>query len=229
MVKQYRICWENNNGTNGEGPWRDDNGNSDVWIKESNKCEGVARSWAEWRENPSEELGMLTESQLKTLYNGTREKMLEFTWVKTCAVSYWANATRPQWLYALAKEIAGVDSMPDADIIPTVFGAGWFEDISTVCKSEYYFWKLAHEWCSAMAGSEERKPAARCISEVRNSNTRMMVDRLAAIENRMTPQQICQFTHIGIILWDYDSADWVINPLWFYDRELAKVAEVGDE
>jgi hypothetical protein len=173
------------------------------------------------------ETKMLTEQQLKTLYNSTRDEMREHAWTKSCAVPYWANAARPQWLYALAKEVAGVDSMPDADIIPTVFGAGWFEAVSAVCKSEYYFWKLAHTWSVAMAAGDERKPAARCISEVRNCNTRIMVDRMAALEGRMTPQQICQFTHIGIILWDYESEGWVINPLWFYDRELEKVGQLS--
>jgi hypothetical protein len=167
---------------------------------------------------------MLNEEQLKTLYNKSREEYKSYGYARSCTYGHWLNGTRPQWLYKLALDVAKVKSMPDADVLPTVFGAGWFEDVRKVCRSEYYFWRIAHEWSLQQKEDDPLMSATRAISEVRADNTKMWIDRRLALAGNLSPNQICEFTHHGIILWDYDQEKIVLNPLWFADKELQEVA-----
>ena len=162
----------------------------------------------------------LTKDQIKILYSGIRSEQQRSR--SMSLVTPWENNVTPQWMYKLACDVAQVDSMPDSDIIPTVFGVNWLEQVEKVVRSEYYFWQVANEWVK-LKTTDENTTAQRAISEIRCDNDRIFVNKKAALSpEALTPRLASELTAYGVILWDATAKDFVLNPLWFYDRELTK-------
>jgi hypothetical protein len=159
----------------------------------------------------------LTKDQIKILYAGISSEQQRSRSISL--VTPWMNNVTPQWMYKLACDVAKVDSMTDVDIIPTIFGVNWLEQVEKVAKSEYYFWQIAKEWVK-LRNADENATAKRAISEIRCDNDRIFINKKAALSpETLTPQLASELTAYGVILWDATLKDFVVNPL-FYDRDL---------
>jgi hypothetical protein len=163
---------------------------------------------------------MLNEEQVKVLFNKSKDEKIKWSSNKSCS-TIWEKNCHAQWLYKLACEVKSVDSMRSDEIFPVFMSEDGLSLIKQVVRSEYYFWEVIHG-LSFEDEIGEISAVKRAISAIRAYYTRTWVDRKAALENRMTPQQICQFTAMGIILWDFDKNNWVLNPLWFSPKELSR-------
>lgn len=167
---------------------------------------------------------MLTKEQLSTLYRESLEAKQRTAYARTLANPVWETGITSTWLYRLACEVAGVASMRDDEIIPTVFGPDWLESARKVVRSEYWFWVVTHRWSIVQPGNADLLPAEMAIREVRNHNARINIDRLKALGGGLTVAEACLLTHVGVILCDHNAGPggkgFVINPLYFYDREL---------
>jgi hypothetical protein len=163
---------------------------------------------------------MLSQQQRKTLYNQSRNEIDRWSHTRSQS-TFWINNVRSQWLYQLACEVAGVESMFDDQILPTFFGKEGTRLIESVVRSEHYFWKIAHRAAELLGRFGDFEATEQAVWQVRNDNLAAHIDRMAALENRMTHEQISQFTAFGVILWDEGTGNWIPNPLWFKSEELA--------
>lgn len=167
---------------------------------------------------------MLTKEQLSTLYRKSLEAKQKTAYGRTSVNPRWETGITPQWFYRLACDVSGVDSMRGDEIISTVFGPGWLESVHKVVRSEYWFWVVAHRWAIVQPEGADLLPAEMAVREVRNHNTRINIDRLKALSGELTVAEACLLTDMGAILCDRNAGPggkgFVINPLYFYDREL---------
>ncbi|MBW4554101.1 MAG: hypothetical protein KME35_23810 [Aphanocapsa sp. GSE-SYN-MK-11-07L] len=166
---------------------------------------------------------MLDEHQVARLYNLAKASTAQWGFCKSTA-TIWTYNVRSQELYSLACEIAGTESLMGEEILPTIFSQEGAKLIESVVKNEYYFWKVASEFTSYLPETDLAEAIQRAISEIRNWHTRIGVNRFVAQNGTMTPQQICQFTAIGLLLWSDSTQNWVLNPLWFWGNEFAELA-----
>jgi hypothetical protein len=166
---------------------------------------------------------MLTENQAKQLYTLSTTSSTQWGFCRSFATT-WVHNVRSQELYCLACEVAGAKSLMDAEILPTIFSSEGRALIESTAKNEYYFWQIASKFALLASDSPPVEAVKAAIRQIRNANTRIAIDRYAALSGSMTPQQICQFTAIGLLLWSDSRQNWVLNPLWCSAKEYAELA-----
>lgn len=171
---------------------------------------------------------MINHDHLIFVYNEAAVEKARWSALGKSQKTVWEHNVVSQWLYKLVLDIANVKSLSDTEILPIFFGQEGVELLNHVIRSEYYFWTVMREFafeCSILY-KENLEPAdgydvlKKTISKIRSDNTRITIDRLAVLEQRLSIWQICQFTAAGIILWSHDEKTWTPNPLWFTEKEL---------
>lgn len=171
----------------------------------------------------------LTQSQCQLLFHGSLEAK-KATGYAISQSDFWLHNVQRKWFYELARDVAGVIHLSDQAVMELFFSAEGWAEIQDVVRSEYWFWVVVHEFSQCLNRGDVPEPLAAvrsAIQAVRADKTWLAVDRLAALENRMSEFQLCQFTGLGLILVDNANQKWEINPLWFHPSELALVAPAG--
>jgi hypothetical protein len=168
----------------------------------------------------------LTQSQRQRLFHGSLEAK-KSTGHAISQSDFWLHNVQRKWFYELARDVAGSIHLSDQAVMELFFGAEGWAMIQAVVRSEYWFWVVVHEFSQCLEDVAPLAAVQSAIAAVRANKTWMAIDRLAALENRMSEFQLCQFTGLGVILVDNVGQTWEFNPLWFHPSELALVAPAG--
>jgi hypothetical protein len=114
-----------------------------------------------------------------------------------------------EWLlYPIAAEIAGLE-VKVSDILPVIFGdeVGLLDQIKNI----WDFWSVVYLFALK---DNMKKPLARSISEIRESNSRIPIDKERLLGGRLTNNELVQYAVSGAVLWSYEKQEVEINPLW---------------
>jgi DNA-binding transcriptional ArsR family regulator len=127
----------------------------------------------------------------------------------TCCQSHEWRLTAEMKLHGIASEILGRNALTP-EIFPAIFGdeAGLLDCIKNLCN----FWEVAARF--SLTYNFTAKALASAIAEIRNANRRIPFDIDGAINGTLSSEQVCQYTYLGALLWDFAANEIVINPLW---------------
>jgi len=132
------------------------------------------------------------------------------------AVTVWEHNVKPCWLYSLACEVAGKSSLTEDEIMPTLFTAEGYELLKSVVRSEYYFWLILHSFAVYVKelGQVPLMTLQNVISDIRASYSRIDIEWEDLRQHKILPVEASKYTAMGVILWNFETGDWEINPLW---------------
>jgi hypothetical protein len=164
----------------------------------------------------------MDEQTRKELYDLATEQQ-RLTGLTRCQSHEWRLMAEGK-LYKIASGVLGYNAS-NPEIFPATFGdeAGLLDSIKNLCD----FWEVTARF--ALTYNFNAKPLTRAISEIQDANRRIFFDIDGAINGTLSSEQVCQYTYLGALLWDFAANEIVINPLWVLPWRNEDVALISSE
>lgn len=133
------------------------------------------------------------------------------------------RADLPEWWSEIAIELDRVDGRSHPT--ETIIGAEGASILAKAAANYYWYWRIVSRWAETSPDGETHEEQAgslqRVITGLQGPVRKPGLFPIRHfLEGNITPPMVCEFTSSGLILWDPQTMDWALNPIFFSAEEI---------